>query len=49
MYRLLRGDGPRSYDREMLSRVIHGLREITGDSSINVQDILEEVDSDASS
>ena len=30
MYRLLRGEGPKTFDREVLSRLIRGLREICG-------------------
>lgn len=42
MYRLLRGDGPHNIDRVVLSRIIHGLRFLSSDPKINVQDILEE-------
>jgi predicted transcriptional regulator len=42
MYRLLRGDGPKTFDRETLSRVVRGLRDLTGSQDVNVSDVLEE-------
>jgi DNA-binding Xre family transcriptional regulator len=43
MYRLLRGAGPKVFDREMLSKVIQGLRELSRNQDINIQDVLEVV------
>jgi predicted transcriptional regulator len=41
MYRMLRGDGPKMFDREVLSRIIQSLRLMTG-KPVSVSDVLEE-------
>ena len=41
MYRMLRGDGPKSFDREVLSRIIQSLRVLT-EKPVGVSDVLEE-------
>jgi predicted transcriptional regulator len=41
MYRMLRGDGPKMFDREVLGRIIRGLRELTN-KPVSVADVLEE-------
>jgi predicted transcriptional regulator len=46
IYRMLRGDGPKMFDREVLSRIIRALRDLTG-KPVTVSDVLEEEVSDA--
>ena len=41
MYRMLRGEGPKMFDRDVLGRIIRGLRELTGEP-VSVSDVLEE-------
>jgi predicted transcriptional regulator len=41
IYRMLRGEGPKMFDREVLGRIIRALRDLTG-KPVSVSDVLEE-------
>jgi predicted transcriptional regulator len=41
IYRMLRGAGPKQFDREVLGRIIRALRDLTG-KHVSVSDVLEE-------
>lgn len=41
IYRMLRGEGPKMFDREVLGRIIRALRDLTG-KPVSVADVLEE-------
>jgi predicted transcriptional regulator len=43
IYRMLRGEGPKQFDREVLGRIIRALRVLT-DGPVSVADVLEEAD-----
>ena len=41
IYRMLKGEGPKMFDREVLGRIIRALRDLTG-KHVSVSDVLEE-------
>jgi predicted transcriptional regulator len=41
IYRMLKGEGPKMFDREVLGRIIRALRVLTG-KPVSVADVLEE-------
>jgi predicted transcriptional regulator len=41
IYRMLKGEGPKMFDREVLGRIIRALRDLTG-KPVSVSDVLEE-------